>query len=221
MHNLIQWLEYNADSEKYGPAESALSSLTQLRRRSLIYAAELSRLGVKAGDGVGLFFHSGPDYAALLFAIWRLNAVVVPLAPRNLQQSRHVHQHGLRGDSCRLRILIHNAATHEEVLLQWLRWSYVTVYSLEHFENLQPSGLLHAIPNSADSIRADDLAVYKIPQQTIAESAAIPLTHADLLQLLCATQKQAPPFPPLTAPTLAELVALVSLPFPATVLMSA
>ena len=221
MHNLLQWLKYNEDSEKYSPAESALPSLTQLRHRSLIYAAELGRLGVKAGDGVGLFFHNGPDYAALLFAIWRMNAVVVPLAPRSLQQSRYVHQHGLSGDSCRLRLLIHNAVTQEEVLLQWLRLSYVTVYSLEHFENLESLGVLHAIPNRANSIRADDLAVYKIPQQTIAESEAVSLTHADLLRLLSTTQKRESPFPSLVATTLAELVALVSLPLPATVLMSA
>ena len=44
-----------------------------------MHADALAAQGISKGDRVGLLSHNHPDLAALLFAAWRIGAIVVPL----------------------------------------------------------------------------------------------------------------------------------------------
>jgi acyl-CoA synthetase (AMP-forming)/AMP-acid ligase II len=47
--------------------------------RSDAVAASLSALGVRAGDRVALYQGNSPEYLEIMFAVWKIGAVVVPL----------------------------------------------------------------------------------------------------------------------------------------------
>jgi acyl-CoA synthetase (AMP-forming)/AMP-acid ligase II len=93
--------------EWHFPADDARLSLSTLRRRSRRYAQILRRQGVAAGDRVALVLQTGPDYVALLLAIWRLNAIAVSLAlkPRRPTDSIAHLQRVTR--ACRFKLLVH------------------------------------------------------------------------------------------------------------------
>src|SRR4029078_11560355 len=60
-------------------ADGISVSYGQLAERSARCAGMLRARGVSAGDRVGVMLPNGPEFVALLYAAWRLGAVVVPL----------------------------------------------------------------------------------------------------------------------------------------------
>ncbi|MBP9902531.1 MAG: acyl--CoA ligase [Verrucomicrobia subdivision 3 bacterium] len=59
--------------------ESTVVSYAELAQRTLALAAKLQSLGITRGGRIGLAFPNGVGYVALTFALWRVNAVVVPI----------------------------------------------------------------------------------------------------------------------------------------------
>ncbi len=80
--NLIELLE---DSARKWPEKAAFVeddksvSYAELHERVTQWAELLKAKGVSAGSRVGLCFPNGVQYVALTYALWRLEAVVVPL----------------------------------------------------------------------------------------------------------------------------------------------
>ena len=58
-------------------------SYAQLHQQAEHLAGWLQSVGVKAGDRVGVFMQNCPQYAVAVYAIFRANAVVVPVNPMN------------------------------------------------------------------------------------------------------------------------------------------
>jgi acyl-CoA synthetase (AMP-forming)/AMP-acid ligase II len=187
MEHIIQWLEANSrvnhPTGEFTTGNVA-ASLSGLQAKSVRYAAELYRLGVKSGDKIGVFFDSGSSYLAMLLAIWRLNAVVVPLSPKSLQQIRYAKEHGLASSGCRFKMLIHSDATSEDVLIQWMRLCEGAACSMGHFNNPAQPAPTYGAMNQWKTARAEDVAVYKIPQRGIVESGDYMLSHGQLYHYL-------------------------------------
>src|SRR5688572_18414941 len=64
------------------PSEGLELSLEELYRLSLQYAQKLAVLGIGHQDRVGLILDNSSDYVALIIALLKLNATIVPLRPK-------------------------------------------------------------------------------------------------------------------------------------------
>ena len=53
-------------------------SYAELAEKTHVFAAHLRELRLPAGSRIGLCFPNSVHYVALTFALWRMNAVVVP-----------------------------------------------------------------------------------------------------------------------------------------------
>src|SRR5437762_9104338 len=54
-------------------------SYRELAENTVLLAAHLRPLQLRPGSRVGVCFPNSVDYVALTFALWRINAVVVPI----------------------------------------------------------------------------------------------------------------------------------------------
>ena len=80
--NLTELLDQTAAASPDRPAlieESTVVSYVELVRRVNELAAKLELLPIRSGSRIGLAFPNGINYVALTFALWRVNAVVVPV----------------------------------------------------------------------------------------------------------------------------------------------
>jgi acyl-CoA synthetase (AMP-forming)/AMP-acid ligase II len=96
MKFLTDWIEESSNTHQTFwtfPAENKQLSLWHLITVSKYYAENLVALGVNKQDLVGLVMTNSSDYVALLLAIWRINAIAVPLRPQgsiNIQNDQHL-----------------------------------------------------------------------------------------------------------------------------------
>ena len=80
--NLTELLEITATRWPQKPAlieESTVLSYAELLNRIAELAVQLKLLPIAEGSRIGLAFPNGISYVALTFALWRVNAVVVPI----------------------------------------------------------------------------------------------------------------------------------------------
>ena len=96
------------------PADDTRLTLTELRERSVGYAQVLRGHGVKAQDRVALVLQTGPEYVALLLAIWRLNAVAVSLAMKPRRPTDSIAHLQRVAEVCEFKLLVHGAEWPEE-----------------------------------------------------------------------------------------------------------
>jgi acyl-CoA synthetase (AMP-forming)/AMP-acid ligase II len=216
MQNIIEWLEDHSLPKnalcKFSTEDDSVS-VTELHNDSQFYAAELHRLGIKSGDKVGLFFDNSPCYLTVLLAIWRLNAIAVPLTPKNLRQCRYAREYAVTDQGCRIKLLIHSVATSEDVLIEWMRLCNGLAINLEHFKNLAPQAGRHIIINHFKSNQPDDIAVYKIPHHAGSTMNDCLLTHRMIWQWVASTHHDSCEPGTLTLSSMvANLLSLVSLP---------
>lgn len=216
MDHIIQWLE---DNSRVNPPTgdfavgNIAASLSGLQAESMRYAAELYNLGVKRGDKIGVFFDRGPSYLAMLIAIWRLNAVVVPLSPKSMQQIRYAEEHELASSGCRFKLLIHNDATSEDVLIQWMRLCEGAAYSMNYFNHSAQPVPTSGVTKLWKTSKTQDIAVYKIPQQGVVEPGDCILSHEQLFRYLQLSECDcSQPDPRHLSLVISDLLSLVTLP---------
>ncbi len=87
------WTLVNTAFSKYPDNTIWIRRLSQGRRESFSYAQvqaaafalaeQLTDLGVRAGDHIGILSENGPEWGAAAFATWKLGAVVAPLHAGN------------------------------------------------------------------------------------------------------------------------------------------
>ena len=80
--NLTELLDKAAGSWPAKPAlieGGTVMSYAELVRRVSAFAAELAKLELTPGCRIGLYFPNSIHYVALTFALWKINAVVVPI----------------------------------------------------------------------------------------------------------------------------------------------
>jgi len=92
METILTRLDNNAtrtSTEWYFPAESCSLELSVLRKQSLKLASVLQDNGLKKGNRVALMMKNSSNYVIALLAIWRLNAIAVPLRPKGSRQTHY------------------------------------------------------------------------------------------------------------------------------------
>ena len=80
--NLTELLDNTARQWPQQPAlveDSTIVSYAQLVEKVDQFAARLKALRVSPGSRVGLCYPNSVNYVALTFALWRINAIVVPV----------------------------------------------------------------------------------------------------------------------------------------------
>ena len=82
--NMVEWLHRAASLHPTKPAilsgSKVLATYAEFRARTCQLAAGLrDRYTVHPGDRVGLFLSNHPSYLEILYAVWQLGAVVVPI----------------------------------------------------------------------------------------------------------------------------------------------
>ena len=185
MDCIIQCLE-NRSSNKESvwrfPAESEDRPASTLITQAAAFEKELHRIGIKKAHRIGLFFEAHWSYVAMLVAIWRLNAIAVPLLPKSKIQSEFARTHQNEIDS--FRLFIYGGATREDVLMHWLEFYSTTAFPLDHFEEIAQTESLRYGVKSKIEIELNDIAVIKLPCRYDKNLHSGLITHSNLLELI-------------------------------------
>jgi O-succinylbenzoic acid--CoA ligase len=107
------WLDQRAQTSPHHPAlmyAGRTISYADLAARGAVVAGQLRRLGVGAGDRVGLLLVNRPEFAEIVHALPRLGAVAVPLNCR-LSATETARQL----TDCSPRLLVYDSAARETV----------------------------------------------------------------------------------------------------------
>jgi len=195
MDSIIQYLEKksgNKDAVWHFPAETEEIPASTLIYQAAAFEKELHRIGIKKGDRIGLFFEAHWCYVAMLVAIWRLNAIAVPLLPKNKIQSDFAHTHHDEIDS--FRLFIYGGTTREDVLMNWLKYFNTSAFPLEHFEEIAKTESLRFGVKCKIEIESNDIAVMKLPCDSRKNIHTALITHSNLLELIgCEDTKEEKP----------------------------
>jgi len=154
MKYLIDWIEENTNTHQTFwtfPVENKRLSLWHLITVSKYYAENLVALGVNKQNLVGLIMNNSSDYVALLLAIWRINAIAVPLRPQgsiHIQNDQHLQ-------NCQFSLIIYDESINRKLSDEKIPEPTEHTISLGNF--LMQESPHISIPHS--QIAADDVAV--------------------------------------------------------------
>jgi acyl-CoA synthetase (AMP-forming)/AMP-acid ligase II len=186
MDTIVSYLEKNsheADGLWRFPAENRELRLSELNALSARYAMALNKLGVQPGDRVGLLINNCADYAALLLAIWRLNAVAVPLRPKGSKQTRY-EQHILYCDDvCDFKLMICGEPGGEGFFSYWHNDKTKLAVPMNYFQEITASPINDAIYNYRRA-RADDIAILQFSSGSTGNPKGVIVTHGMMMAQL-------------------------------------
>ena len=150
-----------------------------LLARSRFLASHLHhQLGVQPGDRIGLWLKNCPEFIPVLFAIFQVGAVVVPI--NNFLKPDEI-QHILLDAG--IRVLITDASMAEQMPAVLARHPEMKVWAVEEFgrpENAN-AALTACAPAGLRAPSGDDLAVIIYTSGTTGRAKGAMLTHANLL----------------------------------------
>ncbi len=162
------------------PAEEEEIALEQLATRSHRYAERLTSLGIGHQDRVALVMNNGSDYVALLLAIWRLNAIAVPLRPRGSKYTQNDRHLEYCDQVCHFALIVYDDSTSRDAFAQWTDDPAGKALSLERFRQLQPDR--HEIPEVR--IASDDIAVLQFSSGSTGQPKGVIVTHGMMMAQL-------------------------------------
>ena len=167
-------------------------SYVQVVEQSRRIAVGFAALGVKAGDRVGVVMANYPVTVPLLFAIWRLGAVAVPM---NTLYRPDELEYAIREADCALLVVMErfgsrNYATELDAGIPgWRDGRCAILPTLLHgllFDADNPSAFWNALPASTDapivSADAHDAAVIMFTSGTTGSPKGVVQTHDNLLR---------------------------------------
>ena len=89
------WFNLEVAAHRYGDKSAyrffgRILTYSALHEQALAIAGWLQSVGVQAGDRVGLFMQNCPQFSTACYAVWRANAVLVPVNPMNrVEEFKH------------------------------------------------------------------------------------------------------------------------------------
>lgn len=162
------------------PVEKLETNVRGLYQRSEAYAAKLYRLGIGRQDRVGLILNNCSDYVALLIAIWRLNAIAVPLRPKGSKYTKS-DKHLLYCDKvCDFNLIIYGDSATSEAFASWMNVPGKLSLSLEDFNALKAA----AEPPSNASVSQEDIAILQFSSGSTGNPKAVLVTHRMMMAQL-------------------------------------
>ncbi|MGD8559661.1 MAG: AMP-binding protein [Gammaproteobacteria bacterium] len=186
MDNIITCLERhgkNSNALWRFPAENLERRLGELNAVSARYAMVLHKLGVAKGERVGLLLNNCSDYVGLLLAIWRLNAIAVPLRPKGSKQTRY-EQHILYCDDvCDFKVVIYGEQSSEGIFRYWHNNKEKTAVPLSYFQDITATPINDAIYNYR-RIEGNDIAVLQFSSGSTGNPKGVIVTHGMMMAQL-------------------------------------
>ena len=182
MKNIIDKLEQSINHDNsnwYFPAEQITLSLEQLAILSHRYAEKLLSLGVVKQDRVALVMHNSSDYVALLLALWRINAVAVPLRPRGSKYTQSDQHLQYCDQICHFSLILYDGSTESEAFLQWKDNTGSKALSIE---SLQQATQRAELPNVR--IADDDIAILQFSSGSTGQPKGVIVTHRMMMRQL-------------------------------------
>lgn len=157
--------------------------LLQLNTLSARYAMVLHKLGVGPADRVALLLDYSSDYVGLLLAIWRLNAVAVPLGQENSEPTGH-HEHILACDDlCDFKILVYRDKGNEQAFSYWHNNREKFAVPLSNLQEIKTTPMNNAIFNYRHA-KEDDLSLMLFSAFSVDKSSVLAVTHAMVMSCL-------------------------------------
>ncbi len=177
---LVARIDHHAQRDRakwWFPHQNLRMTVGELDRRAHACARMLAGLGVVRGRRVGLALTNSPIYVALLIALWRLNAVPVPLRPYGGRGGGYERYLAAAEAACALHSLIHDAAGAEPVFANWRARSGKPVVHAGVFENAPEGRPARGI----DPARPDEIALLQLTSGTSNDPKAVIVTHAMMM----------------------------------------
>ncbi|NOX91672.1 MAG: fatty acyl-AMP ligase [Gammaproteobacteria bacterium] len=118
METILTRLDNNSartNAEWYFPAESCSFDLSTLRDQSLKLTSVLHANGLKKGDRVALMMTNSSSYVIALLAIWRLNAIAVPLRPKGSRQTHYADYIQHCNEICNFSLMLFDDVVTSEI----------------------------------------------------------------------------------------------------------
>jgi acyl-CoA synthetase (AMP-forming)/AMP-acid ligase II len=189
----IRQNQIGSDAKWLFPAESLELNFAQLIALSELYAHGLCRIGIKPGDRVGLILVNSSTYVALLLAIWRLNAIAVPLRSIGNKYTQAEHYLANFDSICEFNMLFYDEeGTSRAFINSWLANSanlsdqIAQAMSLRDFisyaENTKPITADAAFPSSTPM--RDDIAVLQFSSGSTGNPKGVIVTHGMIIDQL-------------------------------------
>jgi len=186
MDTIIDYLErnsLNANANWHFPAENKTLSLSKLSSLSTHYAMSLLNLGVKPGDRVGLLLNTSSDYVSLLLAIWRLNAVAVPLRPNGSKQTRYSQYIQYCDEVCDFKGFIYGTQSNENLFETSLNDKEKFAVPLTHFQQLSFDSVNASFTEYKKS-NPEDIAILQFSSGSTGNPKAVMVTHGMMMAQL-------------------------------------
>lgn len=162
------------------PSEGLELSLEELYRLSLQYAQKLAVLGIGHQDRVGLILDNSSDYVALIIALLKLNATIVPLRPKWNKHTKSDTYLTKCDDVCDFKLMLYEDAAIASVFERWTDKTRKVALSLDAFK-LKPA---HPESYPRPQTHSHDIAVLQFSSGSTGQPKAVIVTHAMMMAQL-------------------------------------
>jgi acyl-CoA synthetase (AMP-forming)/AMP-acid ligase II len=162
------------------PSEGLELSLEELYRLSLQYAQKLAVLGIGHQDRVGLILDNSSDYVALIIALLKLNATIVPLRPKWNKHTKSDTYLTKCDDVCDFKLMLYEDAAIASVFERWTDKTRKLALSLDAFK-LKPA---HPESYPRPQTHSHDIAVLQFSSGSTGQPKAVIVTHGMMMAQL-------------------------------------
>lgn len=164
----------------YFPAEKSQLSLKHIINLSRNYADKLQVLGIHEQERVGLVMNNCSDFVALLLAIWRINAVAVPLRPRGAKFTQVDKLLQYCDQVCDFRAIIYDQSMTQEAFGTWMTGQDKITIGLDQFIQIKNQDI-----NRLDSGKSlSDIAILQFSSGSTGQPKGVIVTHAMMMAQL-------------------------------------
>ncbi len=162
------------------PAESRSFELSALHDQSLKLASVLQANGLKKGDRVALMMTNSSNYVIALLAIWRLNAIAVPLRPKGSRQTHYADYAQHCNEVCDFSLILFDDNVTSEVLLHpdLCQQQYADINTL-----METAAHTPAFDNEVQ-ISATDIAILQFSSGSTGAPKGVIVTHEMMMAQL-------------------------------------
>ncbi len=162
------------------PSEGLELSLEDLFRISIQYAQKLSALGIRHQDRVGLILDNSSDYAALLIALLKLNAIIVPLRPKWNKYTKSDTYLAKCDNVCNFKLILYEDAAVAGAFESWTDTAGRLALSLDAFKLSSAHPDCYRPPQT----HSHDIAILQFSSGSTGQPKAVIVTHGMMMAQL-------------------------------------
>lgn len=185
MNSIIDVLEIQPGNDPIWrfPAEGLELSLSEIYGISARFAEKLQAIGIGKQNKVGMVLGNSSDYVALLFAVWRLNAIAVPLRPKGSPYTQHDKYLFNCDQACDLDLIIYSDTATPELFQGWFDRPGKQALALDEFKSIGTAIELSEL-SEQPQIEPDDIAVLQFSSGSTGQPKAVIVTHGMVMAQL-------------------------------------